>query len=147
MSMMLTNKRSTRGLRINELVGEALDQDQAFYGHETWDEENSDSSFSEEEVKPDVFDSDFNDTEDDDDSDEDSEEEKTRKAERSAGRATAAAGGKYKEPVRPKPISKPRDPNAPKRNHNHSQISYSSCFLFVSFFVFSYLRLFDFFIS
>ena len=112
---MLTNKRSTRGLRINELVGEALEQDQAFYGHETWNEEESDSSFSEEEVKPDEFDSDFNDTEDDDNSDDDSEEEKTRKAERSAGRA-AAGSGKYKEPVRPKPIAKPRDPNAPKRN-------------------------------
>ena len=111
---MLQQKRATRGQRMNELVGEALDQDNAFYGHDTWDEEESDSSFSEEEVKPDVFDSDFNDTEDDDDSDDDSEEEKTRKAERTAGKAGTTSGGKYKEPTRPKTIAKPRDPSAPK---------------------------------
>ena len=131
MSMMLVNKRSTRGQRINELVGEALEQDNAFYGHETWDEEESDSSFSEEEVKPDEFDSDFNDTEDDDDSDDDSEEEKTRKAERTAGRAAAAAGGKYKEPVRPKPIAKPKDPNAPKRKKSSWRVNYTTFSLFL----------------
>ena len=36
MSEMLKNKRATRGLRMEELVGEAAEQDDAFWGHDTW---------------------------------------------------------------------------------------------------------------
>ena len=99
MSEMLKNKRATRGLRMEELVGEAAEQDDAFWGHDTWadgEEESGAESFSEEEVKPDVFDSDFNDTESSEDEDEDEEAERgIRQKERQANKR----GGKYKEPV------------------------------------------------
>ena len=57
------------------LVGEAVEQDEAFWGDGVWADDQSDESFSEneEEVKPDVFDSDFNDSEDSDDDDSDAE--------------------------------------------------------------------------
>jgi len=66
MSEMVRDKRATRGQRMSALVGDALDEDNAFYGAEIWEDgDDSDAaSFSEEEVKPDEFDSDFNDTED-----------------------------------------------------------------------------------
>ena len=112
MSALLQEKRKTRGLRINELVGEALDQDNTFYNHDTWNEDESDDSYSEEEAKPDVFDSDFNDTESDEDSDDEEEEGKVRKAERNASRVASAAGGKYKEPKKPAARPKVKDPHA-----------------------------------
>ena len=100
---MLSEKRSTRGKRMTELVGEALDQDSLFYDHETWNEEESDDSFEEEEIQPDEFDSDFNDTEDEDDSD--SEDENiVRKKERVDTRKDTTS--KYKEPKKHKMISK-----------------------------------------
>ena len=78
---MLKEKRSTRGQRMNELIGEAAEEEESFWNHETWAEEDEDSSgaesFSEEEVKPDVFDDDFNDTESSSDED-DSEEDNVR---------------------------------------------------------------------
>ena len=46
-------------------LGEAADQDEAFWNAEVW-KESDDESFSEVEAEPDVFDSDFNETEDDD---------------------------------------------------------------------------------
>jgi hypothetical protein len=52
-----------------ELIGEAAEQDESFWGNEVWKEDESDDSFESEEVKPDVFDSDFNDSEDDDEED------------------------------------------------------------------------------
>ena len=114
MSALLQDKRKTRGLRINELVGEALEQDNAFYGHETWAEEESDDSYSEEEIKPDVFDSDFNDTESDEDSEDDEEEGKVRKAERSASRRASVTGGKYKEPSKPPNRTRVKDTSTSK---------------------------------
>lgn len=69
---MLKDKRATRGKRMADLVGKAAEDDEAFWGHEIW-QDGSDASdaesYSTEEEKPDVFDSDFNDTEDDDDED------------------------------------------------------------------------------
>ena len=83
---MLESKRATRGLRMSDLVGEAADEDTAFWGQtgidaegggEGEDDEDSGAeSFSEEEAKPDVFDSDFNDTESSSDEDDDEEEKK-----------------------------------------------------------------------
>ncbi len=104
---MLREKRATRGLRMADLVGEAADADQAFWGHETWAEgQGSDEeSFSEEEIKPDEFDSDFNDTESESDSEDDSEEEKQRGKDKRDKAKVNAAASKYKEPgapVRPK---------------------------------------------
>lgn len=57
-----------------DLVGEAAEQDEEFWSHSIWQEHESDEeSFSEEEEKPDIFDSDFNDTESEDDSESDGE--------------------------------------------------------------------------
>lgn len=114
MSEMLKEKRATRGQRMNDLIGEAAEEEEAFWNHDTWAEDGDDSSgddsFSEEEVKPDVFDDDFNDTESSSDED-DSEEENVRSRERQVARAKGG-GGKYKEPggpIRPKstPKAKP----------------------------------------
>ncbi len=55
-----------------ELVGEAADQDETFWNDGIWQEAESDAeSFVAEEEKPDVFDSDFDEseTEEEDDSD------------------------------------------------------------------------------
>jgi len=110
MSDMLREKRATRGLRMADLVGEAAEQDDAFWNHETWaegeeDEEDSgNESFSEEEIKPDVFDSDFNDSETESDSDADSEEDKQRGKERREKAKASAAKSKFREPGGSKPI-------------------------------------------
>jgi hypothetical protein len=103
MSQMLADKRATRGLRMAELVGEAADQDDAFWGHSTWEEgqDSDDEEFSDVEIKPDEFDSDFNDTESESDSDDDSEEDKQRGSERKAKAKANAAGSRYKEPGAP----------------------------------------------
>lgn len=79
---MLQNKRATRGLRMSALVDEAVEQDETFWNNEVWVEDESDDSFSEEEIKPDVFDSDFNDTEDEGEGSSDEEPSKTREAEK-----------------------------------------------------------------
>ena len=106
MSDLLRDKRATRGLRMDDLVGEAADEDETFWGHDTWAEGSDDDEFSEEEIKPDLFDSDFNDTESDSDSDDDSEEEGTKKAEKKAKTKASSASNKYKEPGAIKPKSK-----------------------------------------
>ena len=84
MSIMLQEKRATRGLRMSALVGEAMEEDNSFYSGEIWQEADSDDdSFhsDDEEVKPDQFDSDFNDTEDEESSDSE-DENNIRKTER-----------------------------------------------------------------
>ncbi len=63
-----------------ELVGEAAEQDETFWGDSIWQEAESDEdSFVEEEIKPDVFDSDFNDSETEEDSDSDDEKKVARR--------------------------------------------------------------------
>ncbi len=80
MSILLVDKRKSRGQRMGALIGEAAEQDEAFWNNDVWAEDESDGSFdeAEEEVKPDEFDSDFNDTEDEGESDESDEDEKPR---------------------------------------------------------------------
>jgi hypothetical protein len=81
---MASNKRevrANRGQRINELIGEAADQDKLFWENKVWQDEDDSSgneSFEEEIVAPDVFDSDFNDTETEESGEED-EKEKRKK--------------------------------------------------------------------
>jgi vacuolar protein sorting-associated protein 72 len=71
---MLADKRATRGKRMANLVGEAAEEDETFWNHEIWQEHESDAeSYSTEEEKPDVFDSDFNESEDDDEDEDDSD--------------------------------------------------------------------------
>lgn len=64
------DKRATAGKRMSSLVGEAQDADDAFWGHDTWEEDDSgNDSFRESdedsEVRKDQFDSDFDESEDD----------------------------------------------------------------------------------
>ena len=100
MSQMLSSKRATRGQRMTALIGEAVEQDEAFWGADVW--ESDDESFSEVEVEPDVFDSDFNDTEDEGGSDdEDGEKEAVN-----AGRKERPSSNRYREPGGPK-VKKP----------------------------------------
>ena len=72
--------RANRGTRINELIGEAVEQDKLFWENRVWQDDDEDSgneSFEEQEVEPDKFDSDFNDTETDESDEEDEKEKKT----------------------------------------------------------------------
>ena len=69
---MLVAKRATRGLRMNELVGAAVEEDAEFWNNEVWkegDDSSEEGSFvlDEQEDRPDQFDSDFNDSETDED--------------------------------------------------------------------------------
>lgn len=76
-------RRSTAGTRMSTLVGQAVEDDDTFWNHTTWDDEKggfgeeSDGSFREsdedEENCKDAFDSDFNDSESDADDDKEGE--------------------------------------------------------------------------
>lgn len=59
--------------------GDAAEQDETFWGDGIWGE-SDDESFSEIEVEPDQFDSDFNDTEDEGGNSEDEEKAVTKTA-------------------------------------------------------------------
>lgn len=89
---------------MNTLVGEALDQDEEFWKHDTWNEDDdeisdADASYDvEEEKKEDIvdrFDSDFNDSESSEEEDNGQEDEELARAERE-GRSKKAV---YSEPV------------------------------------------------
>jgi YL1 nuclear protein/YL1 nuclear protein C-terminal domain len=64
------SRRSNAGRRVTSLAGEALEQDESFWGHETWADDGSGnesfhSSDEDSELKRDEFDSDFDDPESD----------------------------------------------------------------------------------
>jgi len=94
---------------MSKLVGEALDQDEQFWGHDTWNEEDdeiSDGSYDvadeRREDTVDHFDSDFNESEESSDEEEvqAEEEEKVgtkRKAYREPTRSSATAKKMYKK--------------------------------------------------
>jgi hypothetical protein len=78
-------RRENRGTNMSLLIADVVQQGDKFWANEDWkgDEEGSggeesDSSFDEEPDKPDVFDSDFNDTEESG-SDEDGSDVDTKK--------------------------------------------------------------------
>ncbi len=98
-------ERSTRGKRMEAMVGEEAEADEEFWGQKAWEADSSDSGFSSEHSSKDEFDSDFNDTE----SEEDEEKEgieaegETRRTERAEKRKSAAArSGVYREVVKRK---------------------------------------------
>lgn len=99
---MLREKRITRGIRNNQLVGEDEEFDQEFYGSEFWleghgsDEESYDEQQEEEQV--DEFDSDFNDTEDDEDEENSDEDEDRRRGRRKDPSNDPKPQNRYKEP-------------------------------------------------
>ena len=68
-------RRKTAGRRMNVLVGKAQEEDDAFWGHDTWNEDDSgNDSFRESDEDSDLakdeFDSDFNDSESDNEDEE-----------------------------------------------------------------------------
>ncbi|CAK4078806.1 unnamed protein product [Aphanomyces euteiches] len=69
--------RSSRGSRIHKLIGEAAEADEAFWGHEVWQEEE-DEDYSSEEEEEDVVDSDFDEDENPDEDVHDGEVELKR---------------------------------------------------------------------
>ncbi|KFG37432.1 YL1 nuclear protein C-terminal domain-containing protein [Toxoplasma gondii GAB2-2007-GAL-DOM2] len=73
--------RSTRGHSYQRLVGDALREDQEFWNHSTWaEEDDEDYNCSEgEEVYADIVDSDFDRAEDEESSDEETAERKRSK--------------------------------------------------------------------
>jgi hypothetical protein len=106
--------RATRGRRINELIGEEADKDKSFWEHSTWNEDEDDSGNDsydeqEEEVKPDVFDTDFDETEDDESSDD--EEAELRKTSK---RKAPQTKNTYREPVVKRPTQRSDQPKIPK---------------------------------
>eukprot|EP01041_Mallomonas_annulata_P001906 gene1906-3687_t len=107
MSQMLSEKRKVRGQNMGALIGEALAQGDQFWNNDSWkeEEESDDDSFRDDNVKPDVFDSDFNDTEDemeDGSDDETSKKTKTKPTEKSKSK------NKYVEPTTHKKKSVPK---------------------------------------
>lgn len=58
-------RRATAGKRMTSLVGQAAEDDAAFWGHDTWESDNESFHSSDQESAGDVFDSDFNDSESD----------------------------------------------------------------------------------
>jgi len=85
-------------------VGDAVDEDNAFYGAEIWEDGNESdaASFSSEEAEPDEFESDFNDTEDEGEAAQ--EGDTTKKGKKMAREIEladkTAARNVYKEPTR-----------------------------------------------
>jgi len=77
---MLQAKRSSRGKRMASLIGKAVEEDDAFWGHSIWEEDESgNESYSEEEIQPDEFDTDFGESETEDESDSEEEKEVSRR--------------------------------------------------------------------
>jgi vacuolar protein sorting-associated protein 72 len=87
--VMGREKRKTAGQRMTTLVGKAQEEDDAFWGHETWNEEDSgNDSFHESDedsaLRKDEFDSDFDDSETDNEKEEEAAgEEEERELEKS----------------------------------------------------------------
>ena len=112
-------ERATRGKRVADLEGSDAENDEEFWGHGTWAESSDDEVYSTEDEKPDMFDSDFNETEDDS-SDDDTEEASVRRTERESGKAESKRKAVYKEPAKkkkpaasaaPAPAAKPPPPS------------------------------------
>ena len=97
MSILLQDKRKTRGTRINDLIGEAVEQDEQFWAHSVWKEDEDDESFGseDEEEKPDEFDSDFDESEEEDEEGEQEDEKRPM--------VKKSSTNKYKEPKQVKP--------------------------------------------
>ena len=77
-------RRATAGTRMNSLVGQAAMDDDEFWNHNTWAEEEDGSfheSDEESEAQKDTFDSDFNDSEDDEEEEGKNGQETTAEAE------------------------------------------------------------------
>jgi hypothetical protein len=63
-------RRATAGKRMTSLVGEAQQQDDEFWAHDTWQEDSDSYHSSSEEEQKDEFDSDFDESESDNEKEE-----------------------------------------------------------------------------
>lgn len=110
-------RRSTAGQRMQVLTGKALEDDEAFWGHDTWEQDENDSgnesfhsSDEDSEVRKDVFDSDFDESESDHEEEEvaagDEEERDLQRQERNRKRANLKRS--YLDISRAKPGKKGR---------------------------------------
>jgi vacuolar protein sorting-associated protein 72 len=61
------SRRATAGKRLHSLVGQAQEDDDAFWGHETWQEDAHDQESYSDSDEKDEFDSDFDETEESED--------------------------------------------------------------------------------
>ena len=96
MSVANRERRKNAGRRMGDLLGKAVEEDDAFWSHETWNdgEDSGNDSFHESDedstLKKDVFDSDFDDSESDNEDDEvatgEAEEIELQKSERARRR-------------------------------------------------------------
>ncbi|OQS01767.1 hypothetical protein ACHHYP_00263 [Achlya hypogyna] len=97
--------RSSRGSRINKLIGEAAEADEAFWGNEVW-AEGEDEDYSTEAEEEDIVDSDFDEDEAPDEEVHDADEERPAKR----ARATRSS---FKEPAPQRP-RRMVEPSAPR---------------------------------
>ncbi|KAF0711517.1 Aste57867_5211 [Aphanomyces stellatus] len=97
--------RASRGSRINKLLGEEAEADEAFWNHEVWNEDE-DEDYSSEAEEEDVVDSDFDEDENPDEDVHDGDAELKR-----AGRAKAKSQQEPKSQRKP-----PARTNAPPRD-------------------------------
>ncbi|OQS05857.1 hypothetical protein THRCLA_20508 [Thraustotheca clavata] len=88
-------QRSSRGSRINKLVGEDAEADETFWGNDVW-AEGEDEDYSTEAEEEDTVDSDFDEEENPDDEIHDAEEEKPT-------RRTRSSRSSFQEPKAPAP--------------------------------------------
>ncbi|CAH0481192.1 unnamed protein product [Peronospora belbahrii] len=94
--------RSSRGSRINKLIGEEAEADASFWGQSAWQEDGEDEDYSTEAEEDDIVDSDFDQQEAPDDDVHDAEEDD----EPARRKHSAASLGRYKEPMQPRPAKK-----------------------------------------
>jgi hypothetical protein len=98
------DRRATAGKRMTVLVGKAQEEDEEFWGHDTWASDNGeaseDESYNVEEEaevnKVDVFDSDFNDSEEEEDDENNEAEELELRRQEKRQTTMAAAASKYR---------------------------------------------------
>ncbi|OWZ08289.1 hypothetical protein PHMEG_00019190 [Phytophthora megakarya] len=94
--------RSSRGTRINKLIGEEAEADASFWGQDAWQEDGEDDDYSTEAEEEDIVDSDFDAEEapDEDVHDAEEDEKPTRR------KRSATSSGRYKEPIQPRPAKR-----------------------------------------
>ena len=101
-AVLQRGRRKTAGQRMTSLVGKAQEEDDAFWGHETWADDDADSgneSFRDSDedsaMKIDEFDSDFNDSESDNEEEERAAGEEEERELKRQERNRSTGGGGY----------------------------------------------------
>lgn len=108
--------RSTRGKRMNALLGEAEDADKEFWDQEFFAEEKRDGEYEKSDSETSFYDSDFDDAEDHGDGDgdeDDSDDEERRERLRRKKKLLPPGRPKPRSAPRPRPVTKVEEKNAP----------------------------------